>query len=185
MAISDTSLIPIRCCRTDIDQTIAAKVLATTQNLKFMSLLKEATTVNKMYCPNKDCSQFIDLDEIDSSSTLKASSASVRSECPNPKCAQPICVHCKTKCHKPLSCAEYQALPEHSRNPEDAAFIAICNQQGYKRCPSCQHFVELKEGCYHITCICRYEFCFNCTKIWKTCKCEIWNEANLLAAGRV
>lgn len=48
-AIQDTSLIPIRCCRMEIDQSIARDVLDDENYFKFKQYLKEATCKNKMY----------------------------------------------------------------------------------------------------------------------------------------
>ena len=40
------------------------------------------------------------------------------------------------------------------------------------------------KGCNHMTCVCRYEFCYVCRKKWKTCICLVWDEARLLEETR-
>jgi hypothetical protein len=44
--------------------------------------------------------------------------------------------------------------------------------------------VELAQGCYHMTCRCRAEFCYLCSKPWKNCPCPQWDERRLLVEAR-
>ena len=61
--------------------------------------------------------------------------------------------------------------------------LALAESEGWKRCPGCGHLVELSVGCYHMTCRCRYQFCYLCRAQWKTCACEQWDENRLLVAA--
>lgn len=36
-----------------------------------------------------------------------------------------------------------------------------------QRCPMCRENIEKNNGCIHMTCICKYEFCWICLKIWR------------------
>jgi hypothetical protein len=57
----------------------------------------------------------------------------------------------------------------------------------YKPCPNCNVMVSrtavnnkrLFKGCNHITCICRFEFCYSCGLGWKNhrqvCKCPVFD----------
>lgn len=36
----------------------------------------------------------------------------------------------------------------------------------WSRCPGCKSLCELKEGCAHITCVCKYEHCYLCGSDW-------------------
>lgn len=36
-----------------------------------------------------------------------------------------------------------------------------------------------------MTCICKTEFCYLCAELWKTCRCEQWNEERLLERAEV
>lgn len=44
--------------------------------------------------------------------------------------------------------------------------------------------VELSHGCYHMTCLCRAQFCYACSALWKNCDCPQWDEQRLYAAAR-
>jgi hypothetical protein len=44
--------------------------------------------------------------------------------------------------------------------------------------------IELAHGCYHMTCLCKAEFCYLCQKMWKTCACTQWDEGRLVAAAQ-
>ncbi len=87
-----------------------------------------------------------------------------------------VCCTCNNKWHSSREC------------PKDAAtqeFIKIAKEEGWQRCFNCSATVELKEGCNHMTCRCRAEFCMICGLKWKTCDCPWFNyeavEADRLA----
>jgi len=41
----------------------------------------------------------------------------------------------------------------------------------FKQCPKCKYWVERATGCDHITCRCRYEFCYKCGGKYRECEC--------------
>lgn len=43
--------------------------------------------------------------------------------------------------------------------------------QKYKQCPNCKFWVSKNEGCDHMTCRCKYEFCYKCGGKYKACEC--------------
>ncbi|KAG9003806.1 hypothetical protein FRB93_010822 [Tulasnella sp. JGI-2019a] len=72
--------------------------------------------------------------------------------------------------------------------PEDRAVLELARAQQWRRCPSCRVIVELTQGCNHITCTCRSEFCFRCGSDWRgQCTsnppCALWEEDMLLEAN--
>lgn len=42
----------------------------------------------------------------------------------------------------------------------------------YKQCPNCRFWVEKNEGCDHMTCRCKYEFCYVCGGKYGQCACR-------------
>lgn len=104
--------------------------------------------------------------------------------CPNAHCKKPLCAQCK-RAHYPLTCNQYKTLPLSAQEDAyDVTFFELAKEMGYMRCSKCEYYVELRYGCNHITCKCRYEFCFQCGARWKLCKCPTWQEERLLEAGR-
>ena len=63
------------------------------------------------------------------------------------------------------------------------ALLALGARQGWSRCPGCSRMIELNLGCYHMTCLCKTEFCYLCRARWKTCACPQWDERRLYAAA--
>ena len=57
----------------------------------------------------------------------------------------------------------------------------VINEKGWKICPRCGAVIEKKDGCIHITCICKHEFCYTCRKNWllpnkkRVCTCELFS----------
>lgn len=127
---------------------------------------------------NKRCSRFINLDNL-SPLMINADSSFL---CPG--CGTQLCSSCRTS-HRNLTCAQYLALPETERSPDDLAFFALATDHSYSRCMQCLSFVELTQGCNHIQCVCRYNFCYMCRKPWKTCSCPLWQERYVITEARI
>ncbi|KAL3835443.1 hypothetical protein ACJIZ3_010179 [Penstemon smallii] len=109
----------------------------------------------KYYCPYKDCSGLIvnDGDEV------------IReSECPF--CHRLFCAQCKVPWHSGFECEEYLRLNENERGKEDLMMHELAKKENWKRCGHCKFFVEKSEGCLHMTCRCRHEFCYACGADW-------------------
>jgi len=52
------------------------------------------------------------------------------------------------------------------------ATIQLADNEGWRRCYNCQALVEHNQGCIHMTCKCRAEFCYICGLKWRTCSCS-------------
>ncbi|KAG0238901.1 hypothetical protein BGW42_000062 [Actinomortierella wolfii] len=81
---------------------------------------------------------------------------------------------------------KYEKIKAEFENPSsqpavidsDAAHIAA--QNGWKPCPRCGVIVDRSSGCVHMTCsMCKYEFCYTCMEVWKTCECELYPAVEL------
>ena len=55
---------------------------------------------------------------------------------------------------------------------EDKKFMMLAKGAKFKQCPSCKFWVEKNEGCDHMTCRCKYEFCYVCGGKYNKCKCK-------------
>ncbi|CAL5046155.1 unnamed protein product [Urochloa decumbens] len=140
----------------------------------------------KIYCPYPKCSALMSLSELihplqESCSKYMVADATTLRKCV--KCRGSFCFRCKVPWHYRMSCYDYKRRHPHAR-PEDAKLKNLAEQKLWRQCVKCKHMIELSEGCYHMTCVCGYEFCYTCGKEWKekkaTCPCPLWNESNII-----
>ncbi|OBT55628.1 hypothetical protein VE04_03852 [Pseudogymnoascus sp. 24MN13] len=68
-------------------------------------------------------------------------------------------------------------------DPDLRETIRCALNAGWRRCYKCNALVEHAQGCSHMTCHCKAQFCYTCGLKWKTCTCtEIELEAYLISA---
>ncbi|KAE8700740.1 P-loop containing nucleoside triphosphate hydrolases superfamily protein [Hibiscus syriacus] len=113
-------------------------------------------TGERLYCPFKDCSALLLNDN--------QGEAMAETECPN--CHRLFCVQCNVPWHPGISCEEYQTLSEDERGRDDLMVRNLAKEKKWRNCPSCRFMVERTEGCPHMTCRCRYQFCYACGAKW-------------------
>ncbi|KAF8153879.1 hypothetical protein B0H34DRAFT_661873 [Crassisporium funariophilum] len=165
----DESLYPLRCCQEPIPIESVRPFLSFSVNILFQRKHAEYSVLSKdrIYCVNLTCSAF-----------LGSSEGRLNLEIPGincPGCQTSTCPRCKQAAHPTEDCtvnAATQALRELAR------------QEGWQTCPGCNTLIELQEGCFHMTCQCRAEFCYLCAAVWKKCTCPHWDEGRLLATAR-
>lgn len=87
-----------------------------------------------------------------------------------PACKKYYCLACKCEFHTGLSCQDYKEVA--SLNEEDRKFMMLVKGAKFKQCPNCKFWVEKNEGCDHMTCRCKYEFCYVCGGKYNRCKCK-------------
>jgi hypothetical protein len=114
---------------------------------------------DRLYCPRPTCSVFL------------GSTADHLDNVVCPRCATEVCVTCKQTVHPGEACGESLAVQQVK---------ALAREQHWQTCPGCAQIIDLQQGCYHMTCRCRMEFCYVCAARWKTCECPQWEEARLL-----
>jgi len=153
----DDSLFPPRCCRQHI--SISDVDIFMTKDLKdrFAAKTIEFNTPNKTYCANKDWGAFL----------MPQNIINNVGQCQN--CQTATCTFCKNEGH----------ADECAQDPNLQATLDLAQQEGWRRCGRCQAMVELRTGCFHITCRCSNDFCYLCGAPWKSCSCEQWDEARL------
>jgi len=165
-ALSDTSLLPKRCCGTlfDLEVISALNVLSVDEMSLLQEKTQEITSENPLYCTNAACSAFIVIE------TQQSGDDTVLCG----KCMTRVCVLCKGDAHPSSDCPKIVA---------ENAILEIARDAGWRQCFRCCRMVELSGGCNHMTCVCRAQFCYVCGVQWKNCTCAQWDEANLLATA--
>ena len=86
------------------------------------------------------------------------------------KCKRHYCLTCKTQFHIGMSCDEYRISSSDLK--EDKARLEYCKGKKMKQCPACQIWVERKQGCAHMRCVCGLHFCFDCGGHYGKCACK-------------
>ncbi|KAM0755001.1 hypothetical protein T439DRAFT_284130 [Meredithblackwellia eburnea MCA 4105] len=161
-ASKDEQLMPPSCDRTPIPLDLVRAHLSTLQLDQFQAKQSEYSVKNRLYCHNPSCSSFLGEARPHSKSAAACG-----------KCKSQTCYACKGPWHGPFSAC--------AGDSDDEAFQALATEHGVQRCPGCRRIVELALGCFHMTCLCKTEFCFLCAKSWKTCECPQWEERRLMA----
>ena len=160
----DESLFPLRCCK----QALPIRDVRPFLPLKIRALFLEKSaefstpSLSRIYCPNPTCSIFLGPSDV--------STRDIRC----PRCATTVCLACKQRAHHGENCAESAMTLEVK---------ALARSENWQTCPGCNAIIELDQGCHHMTCRCRTEFCYVCAARWKNCTCPQWEEARLLGTA--
>ncbi|KAL8487771.1 hypothetical protein ACS0TY_024190 [Phlomoides rotata] len=118
-----------------------------------MSLIPES---QKLYCPFLDCSAMLVND-----------SGGVMTEIKCVVCKRCFCGDCHVPWHSEFTCKEFKKLMYPKKGgKEDKIVKTLAKKKSWKKCPKCKMYVEKSEGCVHITCRCKYEFCYRCGGKW-------------------
>ncbi|PNS15667.1 hypothetical protein CAC42_4119 [Sphaceloma murrayae] len=145
----DISRYPPRCCRQPISLALVKALLPADIAETFEKKAPELDTKDRTYCHKSECEAWIP----------PVSIHGRRAVCQ--ACAGVTCVECKQLWHHG-SCATLL---------EDQQQLRYAKAQGWQRCGKCGFLVELASGCYHMTCLCGFQFCYCCGQFWKTCSC--------------
>ena len=156
-AIDNTSLFPPRCCRLPVPLDICRVILPKELVKNFDLKVEELATPNPTYCSNAECSKFIHSKEIRADVGLCVF------------CKQRTCIRCKNFEHEGLC----------PNDPHVQLLMDVARRSRWQQCTKCHHMVELVQGCFHMTCRCRHQFCYLCGVQWKRCACPQWDEQYL------
>ena len=89
-----------------------------------------------------------------------------------PLCKKEYCLRCKVDYHKGITCEKYQEKEiDKKTQSADHQFLNFVKGTNYKQCPNCKFWVERSSGCPHMTCRCRYQFCYTCGGKYQACRC--------------
>ncbi|KAK7341783.1 hypothetical protein VNO80_24722 [Phaseolus coccineus] len=153
-----------------------------TDTMRQRKLEASIPAAEKVYCPYPRCSALMTKTEVFeySKNLIGESELSKLKKCL--KCHGLFCFNCKVPWHSGMTCDSYKML---NPNPpaEDLKLKFLASRSLWRQCVKCNHMIELAEGCYHMTCRCGFEFCYNCGAEWKdkkaTCVCPLWAEDNI------
>ena len=163
MSVTDPQHMPPKCCTSDhiplkhVDKLFDLK-FKKTWNQKY----QEYTTKNRIYCPAKGCGEWIKPSHIFIDQSGGANGGRKYGKCA--RCRTKVCCTCNGRWHRSRECPKDEATQR---------FVEVAKKEGWQRCFNCSAMVELKEGCNHMTCRCRAEFCMICGLKWKTCDCTL------------
>ncbi|KAJ7155275.1 hypothetical protein C8R46DRAFT_1005409 [Mycena filopes] len=165
--IGDESLFPLQCCRQNLPLEGLQGVLVQLElrlRIAFRRKADEFGTLfnERLYCVRPTCSRFL-------GSTADHTADADSVVCG--MCRTAVCARCKQLAHPGVQCGTDEALE---------AVRALAEEKHWQTCPGCAQIIDLQQGCYHMTCRCRTEFCYLCAARWKNCTCPQWEEARLL-----
>nr|XP_043607641.1 probable E3 ubiquitin-protein ligase RNF217 [Erigeron canadensis] len=145
-------------CKSTLDYNMLRLIIPKDTLIKLDELLCESMILEsqKLYCPFSDCSVLLINDD----------SSITKIDCP--VCKRSICAVCRVPWHSEFSCKEFGKLNTKMKGKGDEMAVALAKKKKWRKCPSCKFFVEKAEGCVHITCRCKYEFCYNCGAKWSS-----------------
>ncbi|KAI1307743.1 hypothetical protein F5Y03DRAFT_383657 [Xylaria venustula] len=144
---------PPKCCLNTIPETTIHTNVDKTQWAEYRERAIEwnQPVSDRMYCSQPECGQFIRPEYI-----ILAQGVA--------RCTDGhyTCLHCRNAQHEGDNCPQDEDLARTNELAEAA---------GWRRCITCQAFVEHSDGCQHMTCRCGAEFCYVCGARWRTCGC--------------
>jgi IBR domain, a half RING-finger domain len=153
LALSEDTACPATCHKIRIPLSLLIKQEANPLLPSDISLYKaratERTTPNPTYCSRPECSAFIP-----PRSMHHPDKATCR------KCRAKTCRHCRKPFHNG-TCKE---------DEEVNRLLELGKGKGWRRCEKCKALVERMDGCLHMTCRCKAEFCYACGKAWGHCQ---------------
>lgn len=131
LSLTDPAHMPPKCCSPDhIPLKHVEKLLSFQTKRLWNKKYTEYTTSNRIYCPSKDCGEWIPPRDI----VGKIGKCS--------RCRTKVCTMCNGKAHGSSDCPQDEDLK---------AFVKVAKANGYQKCYSCRAVVELDRGCNHIT----------------------------------
>ena len=166
LSVTDSEHMPPKCCTTEsIPIRIVEHLFDKKFKIKWNRKYQEFTTKNRVYCPMQGCGIWISPDYIHRDASGGATHGRKYGICK--RCRIKVCCTCNNKWHKTRDCPKDPAIKE---------FIKMAKEKGWQECYNCKAVVELKEGCNHMTCKCKAEFCMACGLKWQTCNCKIFSD---------
>jgi hypothetical protein len=149
---TDESKMPPRCCTQPIPGAIIRTVIDRDDQQAFLKAVLQYSTPwdLRMFCPNTSCGEFIPPQGNVNPKTPFVTMCK--------SCKARVCVMCKRNAH-----LFGQDCPS---DWELDAVLKMGEKSGWRRCYKCRTLVELSQGCTHMTCRCKAQFCYICGAVW-------------------
>lgn len=161
LSTSDPQLMPPRCCtEKEIPLAHVDKLFDVKFKVLWNRKFAEYATKNRLYCPKKGCGIWIKPKYIGKEKSTGREIGICK------ECKTEVCKKCNMKWHGRRECDNDEGTKR---------VLELGKEQGWKRCYNCREMVQLAEGCNHMRCRCKAEFCMVCAKKWKTCDCPWFN----------
>lgn len=115
------------------------------------SVLQYATPwEERIFCPNPVCGEFIP-----------------KRHKVNPKHPfEVVCKICRTRACSICKRGAHRKTQDCPDDYELEAVLRMGEHKGWSRCYKCRTLVELTDGCAHITCRCKAQWCYICRAVW-------------------
>ncbi|GLT37282.1 hypothetical protein SLA2020_116110 [Shorea laevis] len=168
-------------CKSELGVESCKKFLPPMMIEMLKERIKEASipVTEKVYCPYPRCSVLMSRSEISEEYAKYAFVGSDRSGARRCiKCHGLFCINCKVPWHNGMTCSDYK-ISNPNLTAEDLKLNSLATKNKWRQCGKCNNMIEHTEGCWHMTCICGHEFCYNCGAERKnnrpTCSCPAWD----------
>ncbi|KAL1719408.1 hypothetical protein EV715DRAFT_199266, partial [Schizophyllum commune] len=142
--LTDETLYPLRCCGQPLADAAVDAQIPITLLTQYQTKRAEyvVAPADRVYCVDARCSAFL-------GSGLRSPRPIVFS-CT--ACRAATCAQCRQPGHAGRDCIQEST----------AQFDALVKEKEGQRCPSCGATVDRTDGCPHMVCRCRAEFCYLC-----------------------
>ncbi|XP_026395841.1 E3 ubiquitin-protein ligase RNF144B-like [Papaver somniferum] len=126
---------------------------------------KGGVAYGRSYCPYPNCSELVLNECVGNYSSGKITESSC------PSCKKLFCFHCMVPWKEKHQCSSSGEIVIDVDRKDDSLFVEIVKEKRWRRCPSCNHYVERRGGCNKIRCRCNTVFCHDCGSISDPCIC--------------
>lgn len=143
---------PPKCCGKPIPGITIRSVLSRDEQYLFLKsvLIFSTPWEERIFCPNTICGEFIPKrHKIDPKHPFEV-----------------VCKICKTRACSICKQGAHALGQDCPADLELEAVLRMGELQGWRRCYKCRTLVELAQGCSHITCRCKAQFCYLCSAVW-------------------
>eukprot|EP01088_Endostelium_zonatum_P019477 TRINITY_DN6740_c0_g1_i1.p1 TRINITY_DN6740_c0_g1~~TRINITY_DN6740_c0_g1_i1.p1 ORF type:complete len:541 (+),score=91.50 TRINITY_DN6740_c0_g1_i1:23-1645(+) len=80
-----------------------------------------------------------------------------------PSCRKDFCVKCEVHWHTGVTCEQFR---EREKTEDAKELEKMAKENGWQECKGCKVYVAKKNGCNHMRCLCRAEFCYLCGEVF-------------------